>query len=273
VPTILNPYAHSPGTASSAVERLSLTGGLKLCLDASDIASYGGSGQVWSDTSGNDYHFNRGTGSGSDSADPTFNGTAGQQSSAEYWGFDGGDFLTLGQSNPTWVNNLHKNNAKFVLACWVYIADTDADRNNLFGTAGDSVQAHGIGWQVRPKTNGGVLMLNVANGDQLTLSSPGVTSVTEGAWSFLAVSVDEAEGSGFVQVRGTQDSISTTYSSPSTAAATRTAQIGASGLNGAFPNPILNGGRLSSFLAWEGTIPAATDLLNLYGLTKSKFGL
>jgi hypothetical protein len=262
-----------PATMIAAVQDLGLTSGLKPCLDASDINSYSGSGQVWSDTSGGAYHFNRGTGSGSDSADPTFNGTAGRQSSAEYWSFDGGDFFRLAQANPTWVNNLHKNNALWAFAGWMYVASLPASAAGLFGTnEGDNFQ---VGAAAFVRTDG-TLRVGVTKGTSgSALLVTSAATVNTNAWNFLAGQIDEAAGTGILQVNGTQESITSTYTSPSSSAAAHTLELGSVGNGGTGPDSaeLPSGYRLAGLSMWEGTAPSASGLENLRLITKSKFGL
>jgi hypothetical protein len=268
MPTLINPYAFPPGTALSAVQRLGLTNGLKLCLDAGDINSYSGSGQVWSDTSGNAYHFNRGTGSGSDSADPTFNGTAGRQSSAEYWSFDGGDYFTLGQSNPTWVNNLHKNDALFSIAGWIWIASTGSQQG-ILATSIVTDQV-GAGFYV---SSTGLLRWSVVRGTaEAEAFLIGGLSVATAGWHFVGISLNEAAGSNgaIMQVDGTQESLTSTYSSPSSSNASNTIKVGRADST-LSENNFRSGGRIPNIEAWEGVALSAQNLTDLYNATKGKF--
>ena len=109
----------------TTIRRCGLTTGLKLCLDKGDANSYA-SGQSWLDVSGNGYDFFLGATGGAEASDPTSNGTAGGRSPEEYWSFDGVQFFRLASANPTWVNNFHKDNAKFTLAV-NYVVDGQTD--------------------------------------------------------------------------------------------------------------------------------------------------
>lgn len=74
-------------------------------LDATSTDSWGGSGTWNSLINASDYPLQLGTSSGSDTADPTFNGTVDDKDA--YWSFDGGDvFRQL--TNTAFLNNLHK---------------------------------------------------------------------------------------------------------------------------------------------------------------------
>src|SRR5574343_994393 len=84
-------------------------------LDATQAASYPGSGTTWSNlvtapadgSAQTAYDFYRGDGSTSTTY-PTFNGTPG--SAAAYWSFDGGDLFDLKSgANTTFLKNAHKS--------------------------------------------------------------------------------------------------------------------------------------------------------------------
>lgn len=259
------PYVDPSRKMIDAITSLGLTSGLQLCLDAGDAASYT-SGQVWTDRSGNGYNFNRGSGSGSDAADPTFNGSAGGDSSSEYWSFDGGDYFTLGQANPAWVNNIHKNNAAATLACWIYIAST----TNVQYVMGDYSSSSDPMFEFSVNQTGNRLSLFVNNGSS-TVANIVTTSISvpEGQWFFAALSIDEAAGSFLFQINGSQETVSATYSSPSSSNAGNVVKIGADG-DGV--GPLESGARLAAYMAWS-TALSSGSLTALYNATKSKFGL
>jgi hypothetical protein len=97
---------------------ISLTGIVSSCvfdLDATIAASYGGSGQVWSNLAPSpadgaaqtDYDFHLGADNTATTDDPAFNGIPGNP--AAYFSFDGGDRFSLKSgSNTAFLNNLHK---------------------------------------------------------------------------------------------------------------------------------------------------------------------
>lgn len=232
------------------LRKLGLTNGLKLVLDAGDAASYA-SGQPWLDLSGNGYDFNRGSGSGSDGADPTFNGTAGRLSSGEYFSFDGGDYLTYDSANETWMQNLHKDNAKVSALAAVYGADIGTTLQGLFGTGGGSSSNVGFEWTISASGN---LQISVRNGSgsvalQQTSSGASLQPVN-GAWNIIGFSLDEAVGTGGINwmTNGNFDTDVSTYSSPSALAATYTAQIGA---RGNANSPLVSTSRSALFAMWE----------------------
>jgi hypothetical protein len=252
----------------AAVQDLGLTSGLKLCLDAGDVNSYTGTGQKWLDTSGNGYDFFRGTTSASQSSDPTFNGTAGGQSSSEYWSFDGGDFFTYDSANETWMNNIHKNNAVFTLATWVYFATVAGGNLNVM--AGTAIDGFDRGFAFFCGQNTGRLGINILNGGGSSVALQYLHSTVAAAntWHFVAVSINESTGALVFRVDGAEETASVAYSSPSSSNATRTMTLGTDG-DDHFPS----GGRMASVLAWEGTALTAQNLTDLFTLTRTKFGV
>jgi hypothetical protein len=122
----------------SVLSELTLTTNLKLCLDFGDSTCYSGSGQSIYDLTANDTDFYNGSGSGSDSADATFNGSAGSLSSDTYFSFSDADYMTLIASNPTWVQNLHKSGTKgTVMALFYYPGWTSDGIFSLVSTMND----------------------------------------------------------------------------------------------------------------------------------------
>lgn len=256
-----------PTTMIDVIKHLGLTSGLKLCLDAGDISSYDGTSQTWADVSGNSYSFYRGSGSGSDAADPTFNGTAGRQSSSEFFSFDGGDYFTLNQANPTWVDNLHKDNAKVSAVCWLYLGSISAsDVNPIFGT---SVRSSIIGSGLFINSLG-LLAWNATNGSANAYFNGSADAFTAGAWSFAGLSLDEAGNTATFVVNGAATSRGGTYSSPTASNAANVLVVGK--LDGVPDDFLESGSRMAGLSVWEGTALTATQLEAIYNATKAKFG-
>lgn len=248
------------------IRRCGLTSGLKLCLDAGDAASYG-SGQSWLDTSGNGYDFFRGLDGSAAADDPTFNGTAGQRSTGEYWSFDGADFFRYDAVNEAWMNNIHKDNAKFTLFAWLYLSLGTAQA--IAGTETGTVEV-GFDWFV---TGTSKLYFDITKGSGGTALETQTTLVLSGSiWSLCAVSLDESVGAnGMIHyMNGLAELFSSTYTTPSAANATHTMEIGARG-NGSIP--ISNTGRLGMFAAWEGVALTVPQLNALYMGTRGRFGV
>jgi hypothetical protein len=243
------------------INELGLTSGLKVLLDAGDIASVASGSQTkWLDISGNGYDFNRGSGSGSDSADPTFNGVVGRQSSGEFYSSDGGDYFTYDSANETWMNNLHKDNARFSVAAWVNLPNTP-DNQYILSTD------NGGGPGIYLLADNGHAFLGVL-GSALAFASDNVIVVGGAGWAFVGLSVNEPGNSCIWNVRGTPSSGTCTYSAPSSASASDTMRIGyrAGGV-------LSNGSRIANLAVWEGTSLTAAQLAAMFTATRGKFGV
>ena len=255
----------SANLAIDAARKLGFLSSLKLCLDAADAASYpGGTEQAWSDRSGGGYHFNRGSGSGSDAADPTFNGAAGDLGA--YWSFDGGDWFTLGQANPAWLNSLHKDNAAWWVLAGLYPV-VGGGAKSIFGTA---VSASDVGVSLQYSAAGAAALI-VFNGSGSVARQNNLGTLADQQWHVLGYSFDETVGSGgdIRFINGAVAAGDSTVASPSAANATHTAQIGAR--NGSVP--IASGSRLAFFLAGEGEALTAQQMLAFHEATRGRFGI
>jgi len=269
---LINPYAF--GSASNlkfidVLTSLGLTTNLKLCLDAGDAASYSGSGQVWADTSGGGYDFNRGTGSGSDSADPTFNGVAGNQSSSEYFGYDGGDYFTLGQTNPSWANSFHKAGAKLTIAGVFYWSSMDnINKNSLIGDDG----ASGVGFSFG---SSGSLLRHVSVGIAVGVTFV-YTKISSGAcndnsWNFYALSMDMDTGVVIFSINGANEAYTSQSFSgtPSSSAAAYALRIGDLGDGSNIEN---TGNRVGEVAMWDRAL-SQTELTALFNTIRGRFGI
>lgn len=254
------------GDAAYIIRRLGLATNCKLVLDAGEASSYT-SGQSWLDLSGNGYDFFLGSTSGAAANDPTFTGTAGQRTSGEYWSFDGGDFFRYDTTNETWMENIHKDNAIFTLAAWVYPVNATTT-NMLWGDHNSSGVTVGVHWCYDATE---ALIFAVTNGSGISFSDTSTITLTQSAWNFVALSLNEATGAsgGFHYKNGTSDTFTSTYTSPSASSAAATAEIAAGA--GAFP--LENGSRLGMFMAWEGTALTTGDLDNIYAATRIRYGV
>lgn len=251
------------------LSNLSLRTNLKCCLDVGDLNSYDGTAQTWRDLSGNGIDFYRGTGSGSDGADPTFNGTAGSESSSAYFSYDGGDWFTLAQANPSWVNAIHKDSAAFSFVQIVYANNIDNTKAVAgLGTLGDT----GAGFVFGSGASSSLKMaLDVFSASAQVLHIDSNTALTNNAWNLVGFSFNEAAGTGFFQVNGTTETFSgKTYTSPDTGNAPNSMRIGrdteTTGLADA------SGCRIADFAIWDRALTSA-EMLSLYRMVKSKFGI
>lgn len=263
----------------NVIKRLGLTTDLQLCLDAGDLASYDGSSQTWTDASGNGNSFFRGLTSGATATDPTFNGTSGRQSAAEYFSFDGGDGFFQSAAH-TFANSWHKDNATFTVAAWIWIvAGAGADAGipllrNFAGTSQRGITIHALPLSSYGGTYVG--MVN-ASGSAQNFLPPTQDVITEAAWQFVAVSFSEGSGASFTQCNAFQELFAAdTYSSPSASDPSESLCAGGGPDVGSsvFNNLIYpaNGNRINSLMAWNRALSQA-ELLSLYNARKSAFGL
>lgn len=236
-------------SAFDAIRRCGLASNLVLCLDAGDATSYT-SGQSWLDRSGNGHDFFLGADGSATATDPTFTGTAGSLSSSTYFSHDGGDYFTYDTTNETWMQNLHRDNAAFTALGFFYIGSTGGQ--SFFGTAGASATTVGASLV---SSSGGQLQIIVGNGasSALVVASGANGDLAANAWNFVGVSLNEAVGSGGVQLyaRNKVTSGTSTYSSPSSGNAAQTMQIGARGAGG---SPLTSGSRIGLLCMWSAAL-------------------
>jgi hypothetical protein len=179
--------------------------------------------------------------------------------------FDGGDFFTYDSANETWMQNIHKDNAKFTLLTWWMPGDFSATQG-LFGTRGNGNPA---GFIVNVLT-GATVQFVVSQGSGNALSVTSTAAFSAGAWSFLAISVDEGAAFGLRQINGTQETFASAYTSPSAGSAAQTFQIGARG-NAA--GPLSDGSRMALACAWEGVALTAAEVADFHDATRERFGV
>lgn len=266
-------------TMIAALTSLGLTSDLKLCLDAGDANSYT-SGQSWLDTSGGGYDFHFGATGSSGTDDPSFNGTAGGLSNAEYMSTAGGDFFEYDQTTPeTWMNNMHKNNAIVAIACWIY-PDALTQETRMWSTNGGSVGTR-IGTNYRGETTSGNLALYVgrSDGEFKALKNTADTALSVDEWNFVGYSLNEATGSGggFHYLNGaynqvsSSDTFTSTYSSPTSSDISGDPSImgdSRESTQAAFPS----GGRYAMLAVWEGgTQISKANFDSIYALTNRDF--
>lgn len=266
-----------PRTALQQVQQMGLTGGLRLILDPGDSLSYGGSGQTWTDRSGAGSHFLLGATGSTEASDPTFNGVSGGRSSAESFAFDGSNYFTLATANPTWVENLHKDNAKYAFALWVNVASVGSSQI-LFSTTDGSTTGISFGLSVA-----GNFYQNIYNAGVISTIGGASLNVPAGTvagnWCFFGCLVDEAVGAAgayrlFCNASyrdGVFDLVDATYTSPATGFASNVLHLGSSGTGN---TRISAGSRMGIVAAWEGAqTPSAQGLRAFYNATRWRYGV
>lgn len=169
---------------------LNMTSGLKLCLDAGDARSYPGTGQSFYDRSSNAANFYLGDGSGSESTDPTFVGTAGDLLAGTYFSSDGGDYFTVASNDvPSWAQTFHKPGAAFTLAGMFYLSGANDDLPILStcDTSADGIEF--VAWTPA----GPPFQFDMLVRGNSTLYGTSITnySISAASWHFFAVSYDD----------------------------------------------------------------------------------
>lgn len=222
----------------------------------------------WLDTSGNGYDFFRGAALTSGTDDPTFNGTPGALTSSEYFSFDGGDFFTYDTTNETWMQNLHKNNAAFTFAGWIYLGGTGVTQH-IVATMDNSGTDTGIRFYVATNESLNYQVVNAGTQVIAQGTTGSISVMTTGQWYFIAVAVDEPTVSNGTlwQQDGDNANDGSTYTLPAAGNATGTMRIGA-GTAGAFAFP--SGTRLGIMMAWS-TALTQPQLMNVYAATKGRY--
>lgn len=258
----------------SLIKSLGLETSFEICLDAGDSDSYS-SGQKWLDLTANGYDFFRGTDGTSQTSDPTFNGTPGALSSSEYWSFDGGDRFRLDQANPTFVDNMHKDNAAWTIAGWWYTKAQAASNSNVLVASTPAATVGNEGFIFFLQPSGGILPGALQTNVVLTGGVDSRSTATEmlaapdDQWNFLAVAVDEADPEMRWQING-DAAVDTTFAgftSPDTDAAQDSLTIGAT-TDGT--GPLDSGTRLAMLGIWSRDLSAA-EMDALYEATLDRF--
>lgn len=257
------------GSLYAALQALSLTTNLQTCLDAGDPTSYS-SGQTWTDLTGNAYSFFRGTTAAVEASDPTFNGSPGSQNSSNYWSVNGSQWFTLNQTNPAWVQQMHKAGATFTIAQWAYLNNITSVGQNFFDL-GDLSSSGLSGFDIGYASPLRTVSLQIWNASVAVYTKVTSTSANNNAWNFFAVSVNMSTGNVNFQLNGQTD-VYTSQSfsgTPISGNAGGTLQIAAEGSN-VFPSS--SGCRVASVAMWNTGLSGA-QLASIFTATRGKFGV
>lgn len=251
------------------LNQLGLLTNLMHCLDAGDERSYNPAAgpERWWDLSGQGNHYWRGASAAVEGSDPTFVGTAGKRWNSEYFSFDGGDKFTSQLAGAgAWFQSLHKDNAKFTLANWVYKAAAGLP-GRMFSTAGGNNTDTGIEFALF----GSNIELGVRKGSGgASYVAQQAVTLTNDAWHFFAVSVDEAAATGIFQVNLNQYNFAPTYVTPSAGNST-SVPILYSDYNASLP--AANGTRSGNSFAWSPRALTAQQLMALFYATRGKWSI
>lgn len=258
----------------TVLKKLGQIPNLRICLDAGDSLSYNTAvapERWWNRaTPANEDSFYRGATSGAEASDPTFNGTAGNRSSNEYFSFDGADYFKLSNTQPSWVDNMHKDNAKCSIACWFWQPNTSSNKCLL---SSSSAANTGMLFITQGVDASGSVTLHTYNGVAIPITMQLPTPIQNSRWHFLAASLDEAGGAGasVVKANDAELAFNGVATSPSAAAAAELLTIGAlqSGIGQQFPATT----RLANMMVWEGRALNVAELRAIHHATRAKFGV
>jgi hypothetical protein len=261
----------NPGSFWQIAQYLGIDSNMQWCLDAADIASMpSSSDQTWLNRGASSLNWIRGGSTSASSDDPAFNGTAGDLKAATYFSFDGGDFFlqtNSGGAQPSFMQRIHADNALFAMAFWCQFASISAI-NGLISTFDGNTGVRGSYFRV---TSGATLQLLIGRGSGGTyvLNAESAATIPTGRPVFLAVAVDEATGTGIFQIDGTQESFTSTYTTPSSGTFGAAIRVGSSsGTSHRFEN----GNRMFGWWLRESATLTATQLMALYKRSRMRPG-
>jgi hypothetical protein len=257
-----------PGPYSRSIQDIITSLGLpapKLLLEAGTLSSWPGSGQKWQDESGNGYDFFRGDDGTTGPRDPIFVGSIGGLSLSEYWTFPGpkgaapGQWFTYDNPNEPWMDNLHKDGAKFTIVTLVYPFGPATAGSRFIGDSGGGIGIDfGIALTAVPVGVQRVRLWNGGPNAAQVFDSADVVPLNQ--WSVQGISIDETAAAGVSINAGAVRLFDSTYTAPSAANASFPMQIATSGGGG----DVLSAGSRIAFMAiWEGVALTAAQLTSL----------
>lgn len=240
---------------------LSLTTNLIVCLDAGDSSCYDGTSQTWTDRVGS-FNMFRGTTSGSEATDPTFNGVAGAATAAEYFSSDGDDLFKETAAH-NYSDNWHKNNGVFSMIALYYIG-TKSVVSRVWDNTGAAAGSDGVAWEI---TSSRKLQLRISKDNVGTIETLTSTAgLSADSWNFAGVSYNEADTSMVFAMNGTTETPGPLTSSATNAKASNI-RIGAR--NDTPATDMESGERIAIFAAWSSKL-TTTNFTDIYNALKTQ---
>lgn len=243
---------------------------LQACLDISDINCYPGTGQTVIDLAGVN-NFTLGLSSGSEpTVDPTFVGTAGKETSGEYFRSPDYTYFLTAPAN-SFANGLHADNAVFSFIGWTRLSQIDLTNGNSFvgNGAPTDLTRISIGSANSAGGFGGKFSIGVTNAGVGVMALNSGISVSAGSIFFYGISFDEAAGTWAAQINGTQASGSgASYVSP---AASGGIACGLRVMSNGDPAGGYSGDTFAS-AAWSRKLTAA-EIDGIFQATRNKYGV
>ena len=199
---------------------------------------------------------------------PTYTGTPGDASSAEYYSFDGSDVLHMPGANTAFIDSIAKDNATFSLILAIYVV-AGSSNQIPFGTCTGAFR-RGLAMNI---TDAEVLAPQIMNdGGVAVQHSSTLGALTGGAWHIIGISIDEAAGSGGGHIiqDGSTESFTSTYTTPSTSGfgiPTIGGQNGSTSLS-----PVNNNTRIGDLIMWNTAI-GSSGLTTASAVLEAKYGV
>ena len=223
-----------------------VTNGLVLSLDAADRNSYPGSGTTWRDMSGNG---NNGTLTNG----PTFSSANGGRIV-----FDGtNDHVNIGVDK-----SCNRFTADFAVSAWVNRTNAGVAFGNIIGDYYTNSTANALEWQIMISNTAQLNLYNVTGGYIISTIASGFSA---GAWINVVVS---RVGSTITMYANT-NSIATATNTTTFGSATGNLNIGIDGNNSSEPFT----GNIANILIYKNKGLTASEVLQNYNVTKTRFGL
>jgi hypothetical protein len=226
-----------------------VTSGLVLCLDAANRKSYPSSGTTWADLSGN----NKNGTFGASTAAPTFSGINGGTIV-----FDGSnDYVNIGVG--TGINQLPTD---FTVSLWVRATAANSNYGNLIGDYYTNSTANTNEWQI--------MMNNSSANLNFYVVGPGyvIGNISSGFGANTWINVVLTRIGSTVTLYANNTVITSATNSTSLGTITGNFNIGIDGNNSSEPFS----GNISSVLIYKNKGLTATEVLQNYNATKSRFG-
>ena len=194
-----------------------------------------------------------GAGVGVDADDPSFG--AGPPAS---FTLDGGDFFAP-KAHDAWTDELHKDSAAWSACCWV---KPQSGNNYLLENSAIPGTSEGIGWYItadRPT-------LNINNGAGVQTTDGAGSTISNNAWLFTALTLDETSGSGLHWFKngatdGTDDP---TFVSPGSGPADNLLHIGYNE-DQSLMDPNLT--EYGAIACWQGTTLTDQNMIDIFDNT------
>jgi len=264
---------------SEAVQRAYLNSNTVFVLDAGDIASWNGSGQLWKDVSSSNVNFFLGsTSSVENPGDPAFSGAAGHVTSNEFWltrggGGQGQAQFQLAAAAPAELQDIHQLNAKFTLLAVVWFPSSP-----VFGSSGGSIIGNcggnaptslgtGFKWELPYANPPSPQKITITNGGSTVLSVQASNTISTNSWHVIGLSYDSTSNTGFFYLDGSYDNttgnntFNASMTNPSAGNAAYTLQI----MNqGGQNESLVTGGRLAGIILWSGQALTKNELDEIY---------